>query len=429
MTSSRVAGRRVRGGVWLAGFVATLVLATHGQPIRAVPAAAAPSGRIIAVGDVHGDFDALTRLLQHAGVIDAGGRWTGGDTTLVQTGDYTDRGAKVREVLDLLMALEQQAARAKGRAIVLIGNHEAMNMTSMLRDVSPDAYARFVDAQSEDRRKAAYAAHVKLAEARRAALARFEGAVTVPKVYEPPEEAAWMQARPPGYIEYVEAFGPKGVYGKWLRQRPALVRLGDHVFVHGGLNPEVSPRKLDNVSDQARKELERFDRMRNYMVDRQLALPFFTFEELLEAGRTELNRVVAEAQQRAGFAQDIQAAPADLAAHPLADLMTLETWSLVNADSPLWFRGFASWSSDDGAKRVDELQRRYGKVRFIVGHTMLKSMRITARFAARVFLIDTGMLSSYYTGGRASALEIAGDTYTAITLDDRQVLLSPMMQR
>jgi hypothetical protein len=41
-----------------------------------------------------------------------------------------------------------------------------------------------------------------------------------------------------------------------------------------------------------------------------------------------------------------------------------------------------------------------------------------------VFLIDTGMLSSHYTGGRSSALEISGETITAIYTDGREVLAS-----
>jgi hypothetical protein len=43
-----------------------------------------------------------------------------------------------------------------------------------------------------------------------------------------------------------------------------------------------------------------------------------------------------------------------------------------------------------------------------------------------VFLIDTGMLSSYYQGGRASALDIQNGTYAVVTLEDRRVLFEPM---
>ncbi len=68
--------------------------------------------RIVAVGDVHGDFDRLVEVLRDAGVVDRRNRWTGGATHLVQTGDVLDRGPQARKVLDLLMSLEKQARRA-----------------------------------------------------------------------------------------------------------------------------------------------------------------------------------------------------------------------------------------------------------------------------------------------------------------------------
>ena len=70
-------------------------------------------------------------------------------TILVQTGDIFDRGAKVREALDLLMRLEDEAKRAGGRVEFLLGNHEVMNLLHEFRDVSPAAYASFADARSE----------------------------------------------------------------------------------------------------------------------------------------------------------------------------------------------------------------------------------------------------------------------------------------
>jgi hypothetical protein len=59
----------------------------------------------------------------------------------------------------------------------------------------------------------------------------------------------------------------------------------------------------------------------------------------------------------------------------------------------------------------------------VVGHTPDREGTIRVRFKDRVFLIDTGMLSSYYTGGRPSALEIDGDVFTAIYLDHREILV------
>ena len=65
--------------------------------------------RIVAVGDVHGDYDQLAATLKSAGLIDDQGNWTGGKTHLVQVGDVLDRGPDSRKAMDLLMRLEKQA--------------------------------------------------------------------------------------------------------------------------------------------------------------------------------------------------------------------------------------------------------------------------------------------------------------------------------
>ena len=99
-----------------------------------------PPESLVAIGDVHGDFD----------------HWTGGKTTLVQTGDLLDRGPKPREVMDLMMALEKEAGQAGGRVVSLLGNHEMMNIMGDLRYVTPVNFASFADGNSENRQKSAY---------------------------------------------------------------------------------------------------------------------------------------------------------------------------------------------------------------------------------------------------------------------------------
>ena len=55
-----------------------------------------------------------------------------------------------------------------------------------------------------------------------------------------------------------------------------------------------------------------------------------------------------------------------------------------------------------------------------------KSRKHPLRFGGKVFLIDTGMLASYYPGGRASALEIQNNVkFTAEYMDGQVVLLEP----
>ena len=71
--------------------------------------------RVVAVGDVHGAYERFAAILHSAGVVDENGRWSGGKTQLVQTGDVLDRGTDTRRCLDLLMRLEGEAKKAGGR--------------------------------------------------------------------------------------------------------------------------------------------------------------------------------------------------------------------------------------------------------------------------------------------------------------------------
>jgi hypothetical protein len=85
---------------------------------------------IVAIGDIHGGYDRLITLLSKNGLIKAdpaakaGYAWTGGNRLLVCTGDMIDKGTQALAVLDLLMALEEQARAAGGELIVTLGNHE-----------------------------------------------------------------------------------------------------------------------------------------------------------------------------------------------------------------------------------------------------------------------------------------------------------------
>ena len=191
-------------------FLAVALLWSSKQPLVAQGAA-----RIVAIGDIHGEFEGFKSILRAAGLTDASGRWAGGRTQLIQTGDYTDRGAGTRAVLDLLMALEPQAQRAGGRAFALLGNHEVMNLIGDFRDVTPQIFATFADANSEKKRLEAWEQYARLATQK---LAKGEA---VADVYRQPREA-WLAARPAGYVEYRDAFQPRGKYGSWLRDKPIV---------------------------------------------------------------------------------------------------------------------------------------------------------------------------------------------------------------
>src|SRR5262249_34849479 len=99
--------------------------------------------RIVAFGDIHGDYDRLVELLRTAQLVDNKNKWIGNKSHLVLCGDDVDRGTSTAKVLDLLMALEPQALKAGGEIHTLIGNHEAMNLYGDLRYVTKEDFAGF----------------------------------------------------------------------------------------------------------------------------------------------------------------------------------------------------------------------------------------------------------------------------------------------
>ena len=47
--------------------------------------------RIVAVGDIHGDYDRFLDILKHLEVVDQYGKWSGKVDVFVQLGDLMDR--------------------------------------------------------------------------------------------------------------------------------------------------------------------------------------------------------------------------------------------------------------------------------------------------------------------------------------------------
>lgn len=380
--------------------------------------ATAQSGRVVAIGDVHGAEDELRALLQAADLIDGNQRWIGKDATLIQTGDLTDRGHGVRAVLDLLMRLEREAADAGGRVVVLLGNHETMNLMANLRDTTPELLAAFAGPDSMVHREAVYADYVALIEARADTLG--------PLAPRPPSREEWMDDHPPGFLEYIEAFGPEGVYGDWLRSKAVVARVGDSIFLHGGLHPS-SPTDLNAINAQAQGELEAYDEHRRQLIDRGLIHPYSTFQEMLAAVNRELDRwttlVSPTGPPAPGPGLRItrkERADIDL----LLEVQSLGDWSIIDENGPVWFRGLARWDEEEGLPQVRAMTERYRTSRIVVGHTPQSTLRITPRFENRVVVIDTGMLTTVYAG-RASALEIDGQQLTAIYLSGRAPIAPP----
>lgn len=203
--------------------------------------------RVVAIGDVHGDKDALTAVLRLAGLIDSSDRWTGGTTHVVQMGDVPARGPQTRQALDLLMRLEQEALAAGGRVHALIGNHEAGIMRGDLRNVQSAEFDEFRTAESEKRLQADYERDVE-------ALRRRGEWPATPAAQEA-FRTAWSERRVPGWVEHREAFAPAGTYGSWILRHNAIVKVNDTLFVHGGIPPKYAATPPSAINEGIRREL------------------------------------------------------------------------------------------------------------------------------------------------------------------------------
>ena len=366
----------------------------------AVGVTTADAGRIVAVGDVHGNFEGLTSILKEAGVLDENLKWAGGDTTYIQLGDLFDRGLKVRETLDLLMRIQGEAAAVGGRVECVLGNHETMNLTGFYRDANPEIFATFVDGKSEKRRKKLWSAEKKFLD-------------LIGKPTDEVAEEAWMVAHPLGWVEYNDALAPKGQYGKWLRTLPVALMIGDALFLHGGLGPRVAGMSIEEINDAVEDEIKTFDTARRYLVTQSILAPSATVIEVGYA--VQMIMVGAEQEDSTDLIRRH--------AGQVKEVAGIDDWFMMAPDGPLWFRGATRWSEEEHGEEMAALLDGVGAQVMVVGHTPDREGTIRVRFKNRVFLIDTGMLSSYYEGGRPSALEIDGGTFTAIYLDHREVLV------
>ena len=231
--------------------------------LAAVPAAAQPvPARIVAVGDLHGDFSAWLDIARDAKLIDPANHWIGGKTVLVQTGDMVDRGADSLKIIRHLQQLNGEAKRAGGRVIVLMGNHEAMQVIGDYRYVTPGEYAAFADRQSKARRDAAFAANAKVI----IDYYHVKDASLSPKAI----RAMWMTNTPLGKVEHDSAWAPAGELGRWVATLPAVAKVGDTLFVHGGISAKYALVPMDEINRRARAAILADDSTEEAIINDQM---------------------------------------------------------------------------------------------------------------------------------------------------------------
>jgi hypothetical protein len=314
--------------------------------------------RIIAVGDLHGDYQAWQDIARAAGVMDAGGHWAGGKTILVQLGDVTDRGPDSLKIVRSLQQLQKEAPRKGGKTIVVLGNHEAMNLIGDNRYTTPGEYAAFVDAQSGARRDRVYDANrVNLEAAYHA---------KDPKLTPDQIRASWLAEHPLGWVEHRLAWGPSGELGKWATRNPAIVSIGGTLFVHGGISAEYAALPLDTINKRVAAAMAAGD----------------------ESPTSILSDPLGPLWYRGLVARDADAEEVRAAVKPRLPPLTSD-------------------------QELDAVLSKYGAKRLVIAHTpSLAGIQITNN--GRLARIDTG-ISRYY-GGPLSWLEINGNVMTPHTI-------------
>ena len=235
--------------------------------------------RMLVISDPHGDIVPFVTVLQGVGVIDNQFNWAFEDGHLIILGDVCDRGDDVTAIYWLIYKLEEQALKAGGRVHFLIGNHEVMTNQDNLRYVTPK-YLSIVQK-----------AGVKLSE-------------------------LWN-----GQTEL----------GRWISSCNQMEIIGDILFVHAGVSPQVAVANLsiEQINDTVRK----------YML-----------------------------------------LPSDAVVHsPMAKL-------IMGADGTLWYRGLINTNENMNEAVLNDILNSIGVKKIIVGHTMIKE--VSAFFDGRVIDVN-----------------------------------------
>ena len=332
------------------------------------------AGRVVAISDVHGAYDAMVETLTAAGILDDNLAWAGGTTRLVIVGDLVDRGPRSRDVMDLLMRLEGEAVAAGGYVHVLYGNHESMNMIGDMRYVSKGEYAAFAADETQEQRDRWFEPWAER-ESRSSGDMR----------------ARYDELFPPGVFALREAFGPNGKYGKWLLDKAVIAVINGTAFVHGGLPPLVGEIGLDGVNQGLKNDLSRYVEAVETLMQAEVLLPTDSYYDHY--------RIVTNYVPNLAESEEVRDA--------LSTVEELSESAMFTSDGPLWYRGTVACSAIIEEQSLDATLRAIGAERVVVGHTPTPSRRVLERLDGRVIEVDTGMLNFYYKGS-GNALVIDG---------------------
>lgn|SRR5688572_12294371 len=178
-----------------------------------------PSGRLVAIGDLHADIGATRKAFQLAGATNSKDEWIGKSLTIVQLGDFLGRSDDERQVFDFLFDVRRKAEAAGGKVHVLIGNHEVFGGRVDNQAVGPNPFPGFERIPGLD-----------LKDPR-------------------------LRILPPNQRARGAALMAGGPYAKRLAEFPAVLRIGGTVFAHGGVVTRWARYGIDRINEEVRQWL------------------------------------------------------------------------------------------------------------------------------------------------------------------------------
>ena len=180
--------------------------------------------------------------------------------------------------------------------------------------------------------------------------------------------ADWFKATPLGMLEHQRAWAPNGELGRWAATLPAVVKIGDTLFVHGGLSaPYTAIGGLDEINRRVRTAVAAGDKSPNSILTDPLG-PLW-YRGLITRGPA--------------FEQEVAAAAAAA--------------------------GKPNIARPPMAQELDLILAAFGAKRLVVGHTP-NLPGIDISHGGKLVRIDTG--NARYYKGQPSWLEISGGQVT-----------------
>lgn len=268
------------------------------------------TGKILAISDIESGYRTFRDFLISNKVIDKNLTWTFGKGHLVLVGDFVDRGFSTTQVLWFVYKLEREAEKQGGHVHFIVGNHELKTMQGDYTSASPKYF------------------HV----------------------------ASILGKR------QMELYGADSFIGRWLASKNTIELINGHLFVHGGIHPDLADLELDLAG-------------MNHLIRRNYYSPHYPKKD-----------------------ED-----------PYQILLSRKT-------GPAWYRGY--FKDDLTQEDVDLGLAKFNAKSVIVGHTI--QSKVNRRFDGKVIGIDVRHPKDYnksWPKRGSEGLLIEGDTYYRVMAD------------